>query len=151
MDQPEYDFTHMVKILEESIPSVRKMGLKVLDIAPQRVTLKMPLAGNENHVGTMYAAPLFTVAEIPGGAIFLTTFDPFKYFPLIKEMNIRFKKAVRTDVTITSELPSNEVDRMNRELAENGKSEFVLHGEVKDEAGNIVAETVGTYQVRENR
>ncbi|MFC1889305.1 YiiD C-terminal domain-containing protein [Thermodesulfobacteriota bacterium] len=147
----ETDFSPLNKILEESISCIKRMGLKVMDLGPQRVTLKMPLAGNESHVGTMYAGILFTVAEIPGGALFLTTFDPFKYVPLMKQMEIKYLKAARTDVTVSAELSPEEVARMNGELEEKGKSEFVLNCEVKDMEGNIVAETVATYQVRRNQ
>ena len=151
MDNIEMDFSALYKVIEESLGCIKRMGLKVMDLGPQRVTLKMPLAGNESHVGTMYAGILFTVAEIPGGALFLTNFDPFKYIPLMKQMEIKYLKAARTDVTVTAELSGEEVDRMNGELEAKGKSEFVLNCEVKDMEGNVVAETVATYQVRRNQ
>jgi len=127
------------------------MGLKVLELAPRRVALKMPLAGNESHVKTMYAGILFTVAEIPGGALFLSAFDPFRYFPIVKQMEVRFKKAALTDVTVAAELSEEEVERMHLELEEKGKTEFILNCEVKDEQGNVVAESTATYQIRKNR
>lgn len=151
MSEQELDFSHIATLLEGTIPCVQRMGLKVLEMGPRRVTLKMPLAGNESHVKTMYAGILFTVAEIPGGALFLSAFDPFKYFPIVKQMEVRFKKAALTDVTVTAELSEEEVDRMHRELEEKGKTEFILDCEVKDEQGNVVTESTATYQIRKNR
>jgi len=151
MEPTESDYTPLYTILEESIGCIKRMGMKVLDLGPQRVTLKMPLAGNESHVGTMYAGILFSVAEIPGGALFLTTFDPFQYVPLMKQMEIKYLKAARTDVTVSAEFSPEEVERMNGELEEKGKTEFVLSCEVKDMEGNVVAVTTGTYLVRGNR
>jgi len=135
-------------LVEAGIPCVKRMGLKVIVMEPRRVELLMPLKGNENHIGIMYAGALFAVAEIPGGALHLTTFDVSRYVPVIKHMDIRFRRPAVTDVTIAVELSQEEVDRVNRELEAQGKSDFVLHGEVKDTAGNVVAVTVATYQAR---
>ena len=35
----------------------------------------MPFKPNRNHLGTMYAGALFTLAEIPGGAVLISAFD----------------------------------------------------------------------------
>jgi len=136
------------QMVEEGIPGVKAMGLKVLEMEPRRVKLLMPLKGNENHIGTMYAAAIFTIAEVPGGALHLTTFDVTKYVPVVKHMDIRFKRFAATDVTFAVEMAQGEVDRVNRELETNGKSDFVLSGEVKDAEGNVVAITTATYQAR---
>jgi hypothetical protein len=40
----------------------------------------------------------FTVAEIPGGALFLSSFDTSKYFPIVKALNIAFLKPAKSDV-----------------------------------------------------
>ena len=144
----QYDSPYIADILENSMTCVKRMGLKVLDIAPRRVKMFMPLAGNENHIGTMYAGPLFTVAELPGGAIFFSTFDVLKYYPFLKRMEIEFKKTAATDVTITVQMSQEEVDRINGELEEKGKSEFILNGEIKDTNGIVVAESKGYYLIR---
>lgn len=136
------------QLVEEGIPSIKRTGLKVLEMKPGRVSLKLPLRGNENHIGIMYAGSIFTVAETPGGALHLTTFDVTRYVPVIKHMDIRFKRPARTDVSITVEMGPEEVERINRELEAEGKSDFVLNGEVKDADGTVVAETVATYQIR---
>jgi len=142
------DKSHFKTIVQQGILCVKRMGLEVLELAPRRVTLRMPLAGNENHIGIMYAGILFTTAEIPGGALFLTSFDVTKYVPIVKGMDIRFKKPATTDVTITAEISQAEVDRINRELEAVGKSDFTLNGEIKDANGVVVCESKGFYQIR---
>jgi acyl-coenzyme A thioesterase PaaI-like protein len=120
----------------------------VLELKPRRVKLFMPLKGNENHIGMMYAGALFTIAEMPGGAIHLSTFDVTRYVPVVKHLDIRFRRPALTDVTFEVELSEEEVERINRELEAQGKSDFVLNGEVKDAAGTVVAVTTATYQAR---
>ena len=56
-------------------------GVELVELAAEHVTMKMPAKGNENHVGTMYAGALFTLAELPGGVICFAAFDtPAFYF-----------------------------------------------------------------------
>jgi thioesterase domain-containing protein len=145
----DVDPSQFKALVEEGIECVKRMGLKALELAPRRVTLQMPVAGNESHIGTIYAGILFTVAEVPGGALFLTTFDVSRYVPIVKGMEIKFKKPAFTDVTVTVEMSQEEVDRIHRELEEKGKSDFTLNAEVKDANGTVVAESIGNYQIRD--
>lgn len=134
--------------IENKIAFVQRMGLKVLEMKPRYVRLIAPLDGNENHIGTMYAGALFTLAEIPGGALFMTSFDSSRYYPVVRDMSIRFRRPARGDVTIELSMSVEEVRRIESEVAENGKSEYVLSGELKDKSGEIVALSRGVYQLR---
>jgi len=134
--------------IEKKIAFVQRMGLKVLEMKPRYVRLSAPLEGNENHIGTMYAGALFTLAEIPGGALFMTTFDSSRYYPVVRDMSIRFRRPARGDVTIELSMSEEEVRRIESEAVENGKSEYILIGELKDKSGEIVALSRGVYQMR---
>jgi len=138
----------MKSFLETKIAFVQRMGLKVLELERGRVKLSAPLSGNENHIGTMYAGALFTLAEIPGGALFLSTFDASKYYPIVKEVNIRFRRPVTTDATIEIRLPEDIVQRIQAEVEEQGKADFVLEGEIRDRHGEVSALSRGVYQLR---
>lgn len=139
----------MIKqLLETKVAFVERTGLKALQLQPRHVKLMVPLKGNENHIGTMYAGALFTVAEVPVGALYVTTFDMTKYYPIIKEMNIQFVRPAKTDVTIELSISEEEARRIQAEAEETGKAEFVLEGEVKDESGDVVARSRGVYQLR---
>jgi acyl-CoA thioesterase FadM len=98
----------------------------------------------------MYAGALFTLAEMPGGALFLTTFDVSKFYPIVKEMTIKFKRPVHTDATVKVGMTEEEVVRIERDAEEKGRSEFSLKGEIFDEKGELVAESVGIYQIRKH-
>jgi len=136
------------KYVESGIAFVQRAGITALELKPRYVKLKAPLEGNVNHIGSMYAGALFTLAEMPGGALFLTTFDVSKFYPIIKEMNIRFKALAKTDVTIELSFTEDEVERIESEALENGKADYILEGEIKDETGQVVAVSRGIYQLR---
>ncbi|ADK84172.1 Thioesterase putative [Desulfarculus baarsii DSM 2075] len=138
------------ELLETTVPFVRRAGLKALELAPGRVKLLMPFAGNENHIGIMYAGALFTLAEVPGGALFLTTFDIEKYYPVVKEINIRFRRPATGDVTIEVAMAQDEIGRINAEVEAGGKSEFILEGQITDGQGQVAAIARGVYQIRKH-
>ncbi|VEN72700.1 putative Thioesterase [Candidatus Desulfarcum epimagneticum] len=135
-------------LVETSLKFLKRAGLKVLDIRPRYVKLEMPLKNNENHIGIMYAGALFTISEVPGGALSYATFDAEKFFPVVKDMSIRFIKPAKTDVTIEISISEEEAARIEKEATETGKSEFVLEGEIRDASGEAVAAARGVYQLR---
>jgi acyl-coenzyme A thioesterase PaaI-like protein len=137
------------ELVENKVAFVSRMHLKVMDLRPRYVKLWAPLRGNENHVGSMYAGALFTLAEIPGGALCLATFDATRYYPLVKEMTIRFVRPARTDVTIECSLSTGEADRIKAAAELRGKADFALVGHITDQGGEVVAISKGIYQIRE--
>lgn len=141
--------TEFIKeLVETKVAFVERMKLKALELKPCYVKLTAPLGGNENHVGGMYAGALFTLAEMPGGALFLTTFDAEKYYPVVKEMTIQYRRPARTDCTVEVSISESEAQRIREEAEKNGKAEFTLECEIRDQHGEVVATTRGIYQLR---
>jgi acyl-coenzyme A thioesterase PaaI-like protein len=135
---------------EEKIDFVKRSGLKAEEMQPGFVRLRMPLAGNQNHIGTLYAGALFTLAEIPGGALFLTSFDVQRFYPLIKEMNLRFRRPATSDISVEAQLAAEEIERIQNEAEREGKAEYRLELQLKDATGQVVAETSALYQLRKH-
>ncbi|WJN59040.1 YiiD C-terminal domain-containing protein [Pseudomonas sp. SO81] len=135
---------------EEKIDFVKRSGLKAEELEPGFVRLRMPLAGNQNHIGTLYAGALFTLAEIPGGALFLTSFDVQRFYPLIKEMNLRFRRPATSDISVEARLDAEEIERIQNEAEREGKAEYRLALQLKDADGQVVAETSALYQLRKH-
>lgn len=133
------------KMCVESIDAVRRTGIELVEIGHGSVKLKMPLKGNENHVNMMYAGSLFALAELPGGAVFLSALDPAKYYPVVGEVTIRYLKPAFTDVTVEVALHQDELDRIQQDLETTRKCKYVLEQELKDDHGDVVAISTGTY------
>ncbi len=136
------------QLIEEGIPFVNRMGLKVEQVEPGRCKLRVPLAPNTNHIGTMYAGAQFTLGEIPGGVLCVSSFDMSRFFPIVKEMSIRFLKPATSDLTIDMQISKEKLQQIGDEADSTGKSEFTLTGELKNDKGEIVAETTALYQLR---
>jgi acyl-coenzyme A thioesterase PaaI-like protein len=136
------------ELVETKLDFLSRMKLKLVELKPRYVKLWAPLQGNENHVGSMYAGALFTVAEIPGGVLCLSTFDSSLYYPLVKTMTIRFVRPARTDVTIECSLSLAKTHRIQAAAEKHGKADFILIGHITDESGDVVAVSRGLYQLR---
>ena len=136
------------QFVEKPFAFVERSGIQALELEPRHIKLKMPLKGNENHFGSMYAGALFTLAEIPGGALYLTTFDVSRYYPVVKEMTIRFRRPAATDITVELSITAERVEVIQQEAAKNGKADYTLETELKDAAGTVVALGKGIYQLR---
>lgn len=136
------------QLTEQQIAFVQRSGLKAEVLEPGFVRLCMPLAGNQNHIGSMYAGALFTLAEIPGGALFLTSFDASRFYPVVKDMNLRFRRPATGDIRVEARLDSAEIVRLEQQASSQGKAEFVLELQLTDESGEVVAQSRGLYQLR---
>lgn len=138
----------MSRSLEETIPFVGRSKIEVEEIDVGYVKMRMPLEPNRNHVGTMYAGALFTLAEMPGGAIFVSTFDAKKFYPIVKSMDIQYLKPATTDITVEVRLPEDEAARIAAKAEADGKADYEWACELKDADGNVVAVTTNRYQMR---
>ena len=138
----------MKEMVETKVSFIQRTGIKALTLEPRHIKLWAPFEGNESHIGTLYAGALFTLGEVPGGALYLTSFDVTKYYPIVKEMTIQYVRPAKTAVTIEITMEAEEVDRIQAEADADGKSEFILEGEIKDENSEVVAKTRAVYQLR---
>ena len=134
--------------LESGIAFVKRAGLKIEELRPGFVKLAVPFQPNINHIGTLYAGAIFTAAEIPGGALFLSSFDYRHYYPVVKALNLKFVKPAKTAITVEASLSPEQVQTLQAKASAEGKAEFVLNVEVKDSAGVVVAVSEGIYQLR---
>ncbi|WP_342243661.1 PaaI family thioesterase [Pseudomonas sp. OTU5201] len=136
------------QLTEEQIAFVKRSGLKAEVLERGHVRLRMPLEGNQNHIGTLYAGALFTLAEVPGGALFLTSFDSRRFYPIVKEMNLRFRRPAKGDITVEARMGSEEITRIQQEAETNGKADYLLELQLLDADGEVVAQSRGLYQMR---
>ena len=90
------------------IPFAERAGIELLEFNDMgHVKLRMPFRGNENHVNTMYAGSLFTLAEFSGLPLSFSAFGMDilnTNIPVVATFFIKYLKPVKTDMYITLEL-----------------------------------------------
>lgn len=134
--------------MDTTIPAAHQMGVTVVEAQPGFVAATVPAEGNGNHFGVIYAGVQFTVAEILGGVIALSSFDATKYFPLVKNLDITFTRMATTELRAEARMSEEDIARVAAEAEQNGKADYVLEAVVTDTAGQVVATTRGLYQLR---
>jgi acyl-coenzyme A thioesterase PaaI-like protein len=138
----------MRTMMAKGIPFVANSGLEVEVMEKGYVKCRMPFAPNKNHVGTMYAGALFTLAELPGGVMFITSFDSKRFYPIVRDMSIRFRRPAVTDVTVEVRVSDEFVQKVQAEAEANGKADYEWECELKDDNGVVVAIAKNIYQLR---
>ena len=132
----------------ETIPFLGHTGVVVDHAEKGFVRLRMPFEGNVNHVGMMYAGALFTLAEVPGGTLFITTFDASRFYPIVKDVSIRFRRPAMSDITVEVRMSEEDAARIQAEAEAHGKADYGWECELVDEGGEVVAISSNTYQMR---
>jgi acyl-coenzyme A thioesterase PaaI-like protein len=130
------------------VPRLGQMGIRVVELRRGFVRAEVPLEGNGNHLGTMYAGTLFAIGEMLGGVIALSSFDAREAYPIVKAVKISFRRAARGTVTAEASMSEAQIAEVGAALEAHGRAPFTLPGRLYDAAGELVAETEGEYQLR---
>jgi len=138
----------LVNYLEKAIKIIEKMGIRILDFQKYSVKIILPKEQNVNHLGTVYAGSLFSLADYAGGVLFFATFDLKKYYPILKEVTITFKKPGTTDITCEASMSPAQAEQIKSITDETGKADWVLDLELKDEKGDVCSIVHGIFQMR---
>ena len=135
------------RLVGAAVPFAMRNGFRVEALEKGYVRASIPLKGNRNHLGTLYAGAMFVLAEIPGGV--MTLFDlGSDYIPILKELTMRYEKLAKTDLSVEFRLSPEERERIISTVNSDGKADFSLEGELKDQKGEVVARSTAHYQVR---
>ncbi len=118
------------------IPFVAKVGM----IRSERGELTLPfLAENHNHIQTMHASAQFSLAETASGEALLKLFPEMaaNVLPVLRDSQIKFKKAALTDVIANAVIAADEADSFRQQLQKKGRSAIAVDVTVKDLNGLV--------------
>ena len=110
-----------VPLLEKAVPLIEKTGVKIVELRDRFARIVMPFEPNINHIGIMYGGSLFILAEFSGGVIYYVSFDTTKFYPIVKEVSIRYRRPATTDVTLEVSLEPGEVEMIQQAAQKEGK------------------------------
>ena len=146
MIDPKYQ-TH-IEMLESAVPITKKMGIRIVEMRDRHVKVLLPFEPNINHIGTIYAGSLFTAGEYIGGPIYVASFDYTRFYPIVKAINIQFRRPATTDVTVEATLSEAEVNAIQAEAEAKGKADWKMDLEIKDQAETVCSLIQGVWQLR---
>ena len=137
-----------VPLLEKAVPLIEKTGVKIVELRDRFARIVMPFEPTINHIGIMYGGSLFILAEFSGGVIYYVSFDTTKFYPIVKEVSIRYRRPATTDVTLEVSLEPGEVEMIQQAAQKEGKKDWTMDLELKDAHGEVCSIVHGTWQLR---
>jgi len=143
------DASAIQQLLIDGIPLARFIGLQVDEVGPGMVRLHMPFTPNtQNHLGTAYAGGIFSLAELAGGVLLVSSFDPAQHLMLARRLEIEYLHPGRGTLSCAPRLPDDLVAETRATIAQQGKADLSLSIEVMDADGEVVAHVQATYYLR---
>jgi thioesterase domain-containing protein len=135
-------------MLESTVKIIEKMGIRIVEMQDRHVRVMLPYEPNINHIGSVYAGSLFSVGEYIGGPLYFASFDTTRFYPIVKAVNIQFKRMAVTNMTVEATLSKADVDAIQAEAEAKGKADWKMNLEIKDQAGTVCCLLQGVWQLR---
>lgn len=135
--------------VKELLPLAKFMDVEVTAAGQGDYRCKVPLNGQtRNHFNSIHAAIQWAGAELLGGLVWIQNQPNDNYLFVLKEMTIRFLKPAMGDIEACAQFNEEQSNIMRATLAETGRHDFELTSEIKNQQGEVLATTSGTYAIR---
>jgi acyl-coenzyme A thioesterase PaaI-like protein len=112
---------------------------KLLSLQPADAAhlLRLPAGGQYlNHLGTVHAGALLSLAEASSGEFLLRTIgDAAGIVPVVRRLEAKFRKPANGAVTSTASVAAGAMDELRTALAARGRALISVDVELHDESG----------------
>jgi uncharacterized protein (TIGR00369 family) len=133
-----------------SVPFAGFTGIELVELSPQRGVARLTQRHEvSNHVGSMHAGAVFTLAEAASGAAMAGVFADqiLSIRPVVSDARISYAKSARGVITATA-IAAVPADELQGQLTRDGRAIFDVQVELADESGTVVATFVATWNVK---
>ncbi len=120
-----------------SVPFFNKVGIGKTDEG----TLTLPIDDSVlNHLNTLNASALFTLAEPASGEALQNRFPELagKVIPVLRDSQIKFRKPATTDVMAFPSMSIESLERFNEQLTKKGRGLIEVEVEVRDRENTTI-------------
>lgn len=118
---------------------VERTGLDRLETGRGYARLRMPLAGNENHVDVMYLGAFTVLAEAAAAIPGISILDTERFFPIVKDIRVDFHRPAASDVFAAYRLEEGQIDALLADLERKGSATYLAEFPMHDAEGLHVA------------
>lgn len=125
---------------------VERTGLELLETGRGHARYRMPLAGNENHVGVLYMGAFTVLAEATAAIPGISILDTERFYPIIKDIAVEFHKMAASDVFAEFRLGETALEALLADLDRKGSATYRAEFPMHDAEGLHVA--TGTVTVK---
>lgn len=127
--------------LDASVPFARHVGVELVSIEPGRATARLPeRAECTNHIASVHAGALFTLAEAASGAAVAGALAPvlMTVRPVTAKADIAYRKIARGALDAVAQV-GTPADRILAMIEADGRCQFPVTVSIRDGAGDEVA------------
>jgi len=118
---------------------VERTGLELVETGRGHARYRMPLAGNENHVGVLYMGAFTVLAEATAAIPGISILDTERFYPIIKDIAVSFHKMAETDVFAQFRLDEPVLESLLSDLERKGSATYLAEFPMLDADGVTVA------------
>jgi uncharacterized protein (TIGR00369 family) len=132
------------------VPFNRTAGVEVIEMDGGRAVARIAQAPERlNHVGTLHAGALFTLADAASGAVMVSLFGArlADLFFVVRDAEIAFLKPARGTITARAET-TEPIDRIDTRIARDGRTDTPVAVTLTDERGLEVARVTVRWHLR---
>ena len=118
---------------------VERTGLELLETRRGYASYRMPLAGNENHVGVLYMGAYTVLAEATAAIPGISILDTERFYPILKDIAVSFHKPATSDVFAEFHLEEPALETFLADLERKGSATYIAEFPMHDAGGVHVA------------
>jgi uncharacterized protein (TIGR00369 family) len=144
------DYAALGDLFAAAVPFARLLGIEYDEIGPGRAVLRLrDDPAKHNHIGTLHAGALFSLAESASGVCMMAAIAERLngVTPLAAKAEITYRQVARGDATATATI-GTPVAEVLAALDEAGKVRFPVHVTVTDARGEECATVVVDWHLR---
>ncbi len=120
----------------KGIEFVKHLGIKkegsLLTLEPKQELL--------NHVGSIHAGAIYTLAESQSGLSLMEEFNNIKAKALLRDSNIKYKSVANTKLFASYKIDISDKEKFLSQLEKRGKALIDIAVAIKDNNNQIVAQ-----------
>lgn len=133
-DDPAGSAKRLQQYMDDSIPLISAMQIRVRELNDKRLVLDIPLAPNRNHIGTAFGASLHGAATMASwGLLWILLQDRDGTELVIHESRMTYLAPVSADFEAVCAIPNlGQIRQFLRGIDRRGKARIDLRAEIRN-------------------
>lgn len=146
------DYDAVPALFKAAVPFAGFLGIEYDAVGPDEAVLRLADdPAKHNHIGTLHAGALFTLAESASGVVVIAAIAErlAGVTPLAARAEITYAKVARGDVTATARIEGGAAAVVET-LEQVGKVRFPVVVDLRDESGETCATVTVDWHLRKS-
>lgn len=132
-----------------SIPYLQPHRLEVTEQTGEHIKVKMPFGKQlTNHVGTLHASALFTIAETAAGLHATDLIPGNRAIPLLRGATVKYTRRASGDLTATASVKDGSAAEVITAFDANDRADVDIEVDVTDAENETVFNGTFDYAMR---